>query len=642
VSRRNDAGGARLTAARPAQLDEHRRALHALNRLGFGPRPGEVQRVLERGVDPWVEQQLDPDRIDDALVSARLTEFPTLAMSAKEITARFPTKLIIRGVARGRRPFPADIYEHAVYRIQVARYQDRYERRRTGGDLDRDSPDPPPDVTAEDDSPGAAPDRLDSDAEQRTLAKAAEVHGVPPAQRMQAILRLTPAEQRDLSDLGEEERDRLVDGMPPSDREAFQAMAAGSQVPVDELIQAKLIRAIYSERQLFEVMVDFWFNHFNVFAGKGADAFETTVYEHDVIRPHALGKFEDLLVATATSPAMLVYLDNWESVGPGSRLGEAVPPDAPRRYTHRRRHDLNENYGRELLELHTLGVDGGYSQKDVTEVARAFTGWTVDTQMAESVFRFDPHMHEPGSKTVLGKEFRENGKGEGLEVLHMLATHPATARFISKKLAMRFVSDEPSPVLVDSMAERFLRTDGDIREVLRSMFRSPEFWAKDAYRAKLKTPFEFVVSSIRATGADVRFALPLGRTLRTLGMPLFGMQAPTGYSTSARAWANSAALIGRVHFAMALASDQVPGVTMDPRRPLSNGQGPSTRRSGGTDAVGALEDTFLGGDVSPSTHAVVLGSAAGEGLDAGEGAGAGPDLAGAEAMILESPEFEKR
>src|SRR6266700_7638958 len=313
--------------------------------------------------------------------------------------------------------------------------------------------------------------------------------------------------------------------MDPKQRETLMAINNPQQVVTDELVQAKLLRAIYSERQLQEVMTDFWFNHFNVFIGKGADRYLLTSYERDVIRPHAMGKFEDLLVATAQSPAMLFYLDNWLSVGPNSEVANGIPKHNRRRARYRplvvkqtkgKRSGLNENYGRELMELHTLGVNGGYTQKDVTEVARVLTGWTLKQPREGGGFTFEQRMHEPGDKNVLGHRIKASGEKEGREVLHILAHHPSTAKFISTKLAMRFVSDNPPPTLVNRMTQTFLKKNGDIREVLKTMFHSPEFWASDSYRAKVKTPLEFVVSAVRASGAEVSDALPLARQLQTM------------------------------------------------------------------------------------------------------------------------------
>jgi uncharacterized protein (DUF1800 family) len=224
---------------------------------------------------------------------------------------------------------------------------------------------------------------------------------------------------------------------------------------------------------------------------------------------------------------------------------------------------LNENYGRELMELHTLGVNGGYTQKDVTEVAKVFTGWTIDQPARGGEFQFDDRRHEPGTKTVLGTTIKENGMNEGLEVLHMLATSPATAKFISTELAVRFVSDDPPPALVDRMAQSFLSSDGDIKTVLRTMFESPEFWAPATERAKVKTPEEFVISAVRASGATVNNSLALVQALDKLGMPLYGMQTPNGYSWMSEAWVSTGQLVNRMNFALVLSGDKLPGVRTD-------------------------------------------------------------------------------
>ncbi len=333
-----------------------------------------------------------------------------------------------------------------------------------------------------------------------------------------------------------------------------------------------------------------------------------------MIRPHALGKFEDLLVATAQSPAMLFYLDNWLSVGPNSDVANGIPKNANKVYRKRyhqknsstkqakgKRNGLNENYGRELMELHTLGVNGGYTQKDVTEAARVLTGWTLKQPKEGGGFTFEDRMHEPGDKTVLGHRIKSNGEKEGLELLHILAHHPSTAKFISTKLAMRFVSDDPPPALVDRMSQTFLKKDGDIREVLKAMLRSPEFWAPDAYRAKIKTPLEFVVSSLRASSAEVSDPLPIARALQNLGMPLYGMQPPTGYSMKSDAWVNSSALLGRMNFALALTSGKLKGVQVDSQQMFAGGNVPGDS----VGALAALESDLLAGDVSRQTHATI-------------------------------------
>jgi uncharacterized protein (DUF1800 family) len=336
-----------------------------------------------------------------------------------------------------------------------------------------------------------------------------------------------------------------------------------------ELAEQKILRAVYSDRQLQEVLTDFWFNHFNVDARKGRDRFMLTEYERDAIRPHVLGSFRDLLGATAKSPAMLFYLDNWMSVDPngphpvaaqprwarGPFGGRVLVPGGMRQPAERKNapKGLNENYGRELLELHTLGVDGGYTQKDVTEVARAFTGWTIENPRQGGGFMFRPQLHDPGQKVVLGHTIRAGGgESDGEQVLDIVARHPSTARFIATKLARRFVSDVPPPALVDRAAKRFLETNGDLREVTRTILRSPEFLGPEAINAKAKTPFEFLASALRTTGMDIRDARPFVRAMQQLGMPLYQCQPPTGYKDTADAWINTGALVARMNVAVQL------------------------------------------------------------------------------------------
>jgi len=288
---------------------------------------------------------------------------------------------------------------------------------------------------------------------------------------------------------------------------------------------------------------------------KGADRYLTTEYERDAIRPHVLGHFRDLLEATAKSPAMLFYLDNWQSVGPNSPQPRG--PNAQRR-------GLNENYGRELLELHTLGVDGGYTQKDVTEVARCFTGWTINQPQRGGSFLFAPRLHDNGEKTVLGVKIPAGGgQSDGEKVLDIVARHPSTAHFISRKLAQRFVADGPPAALVDRMAQTFLKTGGDLRAVMETMLGSREFWSEGAFRSKMKSPLEMVVSSVRATGGSVDFATALVNQVALLGEPLYRKQEPTGYSNSSREWVNTAGLMARMNFALQLAGDKLPGVTVE-------------------------------------------------------------------------------
>ncbi|HMD35321.1 MAG TPA: DUF1800 domain-containing protein [Vicinamibacterales bacterium] len=424
--------------------------------------------------------------------------------------------------------------------------------------------------------------------------------------------------------------------LPPPMQDPVQQRA---QSVVLELSEQKLLRAIYSDRQLQEVLADFWFNHFNVDARKGQDRFMLTEYERDTIRPHVLGKFRDLLEATAKSPAMLFYLDNWMSADPAGphpggnaarggfgrgRFG-AMPPRMPPPRTGTEvggnlkqppsagRRGLNENYGRELMELHTLGVDGGYTQKDVTEVARALTGWTIRNPRQGGGFQFEPRLHDEGQKVVLGHVIKAGGgQSDGEQVLDILARHPSTAKFISTKLVRRFVSDTPPQALVDRAAKRFADTGGDIREVMRTILTSPEFFAPDAYRAKVKTPFEFVVSAVRSTGADVDDAMPLVRAVNQLGMPLYQCQPPTGYKDTADAWVNTGALVNRMNVALQITSGQM-------RRAI--------RRVDLPPDGDAMIARLLGGDASDTTRGTIAKAAT------------PPQMA---ALTLGSPEFQRR
>jgi uncharacterized protein (DUF1800 family) len=396
-----------------------------------------------------------------------------------------------------------------------------------------------------------------------------------------------------------------------------RAIADDSRKPqrvVEELAMAKVTRAIYSQRQLQQLMDDFWFNHFNVFAGKGDDRWLLTSYERDVIQPHTLGKFKDLLTATAKSPAMLFYLDNFLSADPRAaqraaaeramrqqarwgRYGQPFPPAAPQGQQQKKNErGLNENYGRELMELHTLGVDGGYTQKDVTEVARCFTGWSIEKPKQDATFKFDERVHDPDPKIVLGKKIHAGGMRDGEEVIDLLVHHPSTAKFISTKLARRFVSDNPPPALVARMAQTFQSSDGDIRAVMKTMIYSPEFWSRDAYRAKVKTPFELVVSTARALGTDVDTPMPLVQWAGRIGEPLYQCQPPTGYSDKADAWVNTGALLNRLNYSLALASNKVRGSRSD--------TGSLLGMDSSADAKAALDravQLFLGGQTGPMT-----------------------------------------
>jgi uncharacterized protein (DUF1800 family) len=640
-------------------IDGQSRAVHALNRLTFGPRPGDVQRVQQMGIDKWIELQLHPEKINDALVEAKLASFRTLRMGTQEIVENFPPEQLIKQIADGKATLPRDPTTRAVYEAQLQRYEDNQQRKQgaaktvvgsgisTGNNSDGGN---------KDDGSG----RADSDQvrrEQRRTAnlRSQELLDLPADERMKEILKMSPEDQRALIPTTKGPRaDALLEGMNPKEKETVMALNNPQQVVVNELMQAKLLRAIYSERQLDEVMTDFWINHFNIFINKGADRYLLTSYERDAIRPYVLGKFEDLLVATAKSPAMMFYLDNWLSVGPNSEIAsgiagrgrgyERVANNRPRGKG-KKGSGLNENYGRELMELHTLSVSGGYTQKDVTEVAKVFTGWTLEQPKNGGDFRFEPRMHEPGDKIVLGHRIKQNGEKEGLEVLHLLAHNPSTAHFISQKLAIRFVSDNPPSLLIDRMTQTFLKKDGDIREVLGTMFKSPEFWTPGAYRAKVKTPLEFVVSAVRASDAEVEDARALIGTLNSMGMMPYGMLPPTGYSMKADTWVNSSALLARMNFALALAAGKVRGVRID--NTVFAMQGDATHTDSPVDAeqtLATLENSLLAGDISKQTHDTISKQLDDPKISQRrlDDPKRSPNVAAITGLLLGSPEFQRR
>jgi uncharacterized protein (DUF1800 family) len=618
------------------QMDQQKRAVHALNRLTFGPRPGDVDHVMAIGVDKWIDQQLHPDKIDDSALDARLSPLRTLHMDTREIVENFPPEQMIRAVADGKQSLPSDPLKRAVYQAQLERYQNKEDRKQHTAVAG-------PDKVTDDDRARRQQERAGANQ------KVEELLDMPPDQRMKAVLKMSPEEQRVMtSSLQGDKRDEFMEGMNPRQRETIEALNYPQQVVANELVEGKLLRAIYSDRQLQEVMTDFWLNHFNVFIGKGADHYLLTSYERDVIRPHALGKFEDLLIATAQSPAMLFYLDNWLSVGPNSDVANGIPKRANNDWKRRvrnngqtsqskgKRNGLNENYGRELMELHTLGVNGGYTQQDVTEVARVFTGWTLKQPKQGGGFTFEERTHEPGNKLVLGHRIKPKGAKEGMEVLRILARHPSTAKFVSTKLAMRFVSDDPPQSLVDRMAQTFLKKDGNIREVLKTMLDCPEFWAPDAYRAKVKTPLEFVVSAVRASGAEVTDAMPIAHQLQNMGMPLYAMQPPTGYSMKADAWVNSSALLGRMNFALALTSGKIKGVQVDSEQ--------LPGRSDPQQALAALENVLLSGDVSKQTDNVIAARLQDSKISRRklDDPARPPNISLIAGLLLGSPEFQRR
>jgi uncharacterized protein (DUF1800 family) len=394
-----------------------------------------------------------------------------------------------------------------------------------------------------------------------------------------------------------------------------------------ELSSARVARAVVSERQLDEVMTDFWLNHFNVFAGKSASTRHFLVaYERDAIRPHVLGNFRSLLGAVARSPAMLFYLDNWQSSADSTRpslVPQRRVQAAQRRYAQRapqlaglpparrdslvtqlqqRRRGLNENYARELMELHTLGVDGGYTQADVTEAARVLTGWTIQQPNEQGTFRFNPALHDAGEKTVLGRRFAAGqGLNEGEQLLDLLARHPSTARFISRKLVQRFVSDTPPAALVERAAATFTRTNGDIREVVRTIVTSDEFFSTAAWRAKVKSPFEVVVSALRAMNAPMDPTPRTAAIVARLGQGIYQHQAPNGWPETGDGWINTGAILNRINFGMALASGSVPGVQLARWTPYATLNALPREQQ-----VDGVVRTLLGGDVSADMRTILL------------------------------------
>ncbi len=641
-----------------APLTERERALQVLSRFTFGARPGDVDRVLAMGVDKWFEQQLRPETIDDSALEKRLTEFPTLQMTPEQALLWFPNRGVIQQVADGKRPYPDDPLLVAVYEVQVSKLKRQADGRKpdANGDL-------PPGPT---DAEVAAQKQQDQATEARI---AGELFALPKSDRMAALAKMSVDDRIAFTgNVSGDRKNLLMAEFTPQEREIFVAMASnvGASYQIgQQLAQAKMVRAILSERQLQEVMTDFWFNHFNVFIGKDADQWYTTSYERDAIRKNALGKFGDLLLATAQSPAMMVYLDNWLSIGPDS-LANGVNPRNPRSKAGNR--GLNENYGREVMELHTVGVNGGYSQADVTNLAAILTGWTVDRPYQAGPFEFDARRHEPGTKTWLGfrvgsgppfviqgttaktamaaeksatamdeggnemtagigdlsmgaagagaeqnavelsNALGNEGMKEGIEALNLLAHRPQTAHFICWKIAQRFVADDPPQALVDRMAKTFLATDGDIKAVLRTLLDSPEFNSRKYFRNKVKTPMEFLTSAYRTTLTDPTNPGALVNTMRQMGMDPYHALPPTGYGITADKWMNTGALVDRLNFAVLLTDSRFGGQRFDAAKVLAMGllseetlPAPATSPNGTELALRVIETTLTGGAVSGQT-----------------------------------------
>ncbi|CAN5361099.1 DUF1800 domain-containing protein [soil metagenome] len=578
--------------SKPASLTADQKVIHVLNRLGFGARPGDVERVKAVGLLKYIDQQLDPSSIADTLAESKVRGMDTSKLTTSELFAKYPNPGALlqqleggraaRANARNQRPVPQGANPPAVPQDEAAMTQaEQLERRQKINDLYR---------------------KYD----------------------------LKPAAQL-----------------------------------LPQIVANRVLRAVYSEKQLQEVMVDFWQNHFNVFAGKAAVRWYIPSYERDVIRANALGNFKDLVIGTARHPAMLFYLDNFESITPNIqngandanaqriqeliRNGQPLPRQARERLKRqfglnddqleqrlkemrssglpvkqRQQRGINENYARELMELHTLGVDGGYSQKDIVEVAKAFTGWTIadprgyrraaaatilgteeqrinrlqrQQGIPENVdsgeFFFNPRWHDNSTKIILGQKVDGGGVKDGLKVIDILAAHPSTAKHIARKLAVKFVNDKPNEALITRVADAFTGSKGDIKATLKALFTDKEFFAPENYRAKIKTPFELAVSSIRALGGETNASPAYVAMLTKLGEVPYGYQAPTGYPDTAEDWVNTGALLERLNYAVAIASNRIPGSRVDLKGFAVADKGKSLDK-----AIAVI----LNGEVSPATR----------------------------------------
>ena len=601
---------------RSGQLQGDRRVLHALNRFTFGPRPGDLEAVRAMGLERWFDLQLHPERLDQSDLDARLAQFPAMQGNPQELLFRLPSNAVIRQAIDGKAPIPDNGTLRAIYENQIARVEFRKQENdrktqeqasiSTSGDMasgsgslssstmgegaGRMNPETPQTAPAQSSQMSMHPAETQPDQPSFDPSLIVGILALPPQQR---LARLAAMKQPEFDSfhkaLKPPQRIALTTGLSSEQSELLGALEDPQRLVTEELAAQRLTRDIYSNAQLQEVMTDFWLNHFNVYLHKNEETpYYLVSYERDVIRPLALGKFEDLLEATAHSPAMLLYLDNSNSMGPDSlaaernKIRDARNPDAKRKAPE----GLNENYARELMELHTLGVNGGYNQADVTQVARVFTGWTVDRPQRGGGFKFDESRHEPGTKIVLGKQIKENGEQEGRDLLYMLALRHATAQFLSRKLAVRFVGDEPPQSLVDRMAKSYLASSGDISVVLKTLFHSPEFWSSGAYRAKVKTPIEFVASAVRASGAITDNLQPLAIVLHDMGMTLYGSVPPTGYNWQSSTWVSTGALVSRMNFALSLAANKLPGVNVSWTAQQGASAGPAGFRVSQADATG--------------------------------------------------------
>ena len=631
------------------RLSQDRQIIHALNRLTFGPRPGDIDEVRRLGLAKWIELQLHPEQIpQNPGMDAKLKPLETLRMDLPEIVKEYtPAQqpVVMAGMVGVNSLLSLQDMNKvrtgtAEQRKAILASLDPEKRRQVLLQL------PPQNL---EDLPEY---KTEADEARRMQQEAVQKENRLRNPQLQDLLnpdQMTVARSGNKEQLTalfaylDPDKRRVVAGLlPPQSLAAFpelrregQFRRAPRQVASEDLKEAKVFRALYSNRQLEEVLVDFWFNHFNVDQAKNVPQVQNLVhlligsYERDAIRPYVLGHFKDLLLATARHPAMLYYLDNWQSMAPG---GFEVGPFAPQRGNvngvpnsiipsplSRQAHGLNENYGREVMELHTLGVKGGYTQDDVIAVARCFTGWTV-RDPANPEFVFAPFMHDFGEKIVLGHKIAAGGgEQDGIQVIDILAHHPSSAKFISRELAQRFVADDPPQALVDRMAQTFTKTDGDLRAVLKTMFSSQEFFSEGAWQAKVKSPFEMVVSAVRAIGGEALDTFALVQKIADMGEPLYNKLEPNGYPNTGEIWLSTAGIMGRMNFSAALASGLVPGVILDPSR-LASQDGPAIAR------------TLLGRDASPQTQAAIE-----KGLDGREFTP--PFIA---SLVLGSPDFQRR
>ncbi len=555
-------------------LTRRQRIRLALDRLTWGPRPGDIRRVEALGLQKWIALELHPGRIrQNPRLRRQLRLLTTLRMSPRQLLRRYPPPQFIKQMALGRRPLPSDPAVRARVQVQIARLRRQIAQK------------------------NLSPAAIQAARKLRLLRRGRRLRALlgsqfaalthAPWPRRAAVYEQLPAPVRRkvIALLPRGQALQLALWLPLPQSRAIEQLKAPMMVPVTDLQQAKMLRAIYGTRQLQDVLTDFWFNHFNVYLYKGADRYFTTQYAEQVIRPHVLGHFYTLLLATAKSPAMLFYLDNWRSVAPGA--GARLAAFRARMQARRRAHmarmgimagflpasrpaprrkvnppGINENYGRELMELHTLGVNGGYTQRDVDQVALCLTGWTIRTPFRNPAFFFAPRLHARRPKTVLGRPIDAGGEQDGIAVLKLLANNPATARHISYELAQRFVSDHPPHALVDRMVAVWLRSHGDLRQVMAAMIAAPQFWSPRYAGDKFKAPLQMVASAVRAVQARVYNPEHLVQVVAQMGEPLYLDLTPNGYSTRNPDWISSTGLVDRMNFALALGAGWVPGLRM--------------------------------------------------------------------------------